>query len=191
MKNILACLLIAMPIIVAGQESVPAHPYVSFATTEGNIVVELDGRRAPLSVRNFLALVDSGYYDGTIFHRVIPGFMIQGGGHTPDLKLKEAAGGIPNESGNGLRNTRGSIAMARKSEPHTAVAQFYINVADNPSLDPQPDRWGYAVFGTVIEGMDVVDRIAASPTGPAGQFSKDVPVVPVVIKRVRRFEYGE
>lgn len=190
MKTAIALFFIALPFTSLAQQDVPAHPYVRFETTEGNIVLELDGRRAPLTVMNFLGLVESGYFDGTIFHRVIPGFMIQGGGHTPDLKLKEADGGIPNESGNGLQNLRGTIAMARKNEPHTAVAQFFINVADNNSLDPKPDRWGYAVFGTVIEGMDVVDRIANSRTGPAGNFSKDVPIVPIVIKKAVRFEYG-
>jgi cyclophilin family peptidyl-prolyl cis-trans isomerase len=182
--------LVALPLAGNG-EDVPAHPYVRFETTEGNIVLELDGRRAPLTVMNFLELVESGYFDGTIFHRVIPGFMIQGGGYTPNLKLKEADGGIPNESGSGLSNLRSTIAMARQDEPHTAVAQFFINVSDNTSLDPRPDRWGYAVFGVVIEGMDVVDAIAGSRTGPSGQFSKDVPIVPIVIKKVVRFEYGD
>lgn len=190
MKTVLAALLVLAAIQGAAGQEVPAHAYVRFETSEGNIVVELDGRRAPLTVKNFLALVESGYFDGTIFHRVIPGFMIQGGGYTPGLKSKEPEGGLVNESGNGLKNLRGTIAMARTSDPHTAVAQFYINLVDNPSLDPQPDRWGYAVFGVVIEGSDTVERIAASPTGPAGQFSKDVPVVPVVIKKAVRFEYG-
>jgi cyclophilin family peptidyl-prolyl cis-trans isomerase len=189
-KSAILIFLIALPLAGIGQ-SPPAHPYVRLETTEGNIVLELDGRRAPLTVTNFLQLVESGFFDSTIFHRVIPGFMIQAGGHTPGLALKEEDGDIPNESGNGLKNLRGTIAMARKTEPHTAVAQFYINVADNSSLDPQPQRWGYAVFGTVIEGMDVVDRIAMSRTGPAGQFSKDVPIVPIVIKKAQRFEYGE
>lgn len=191
MKTVIALLLMVVPVSGVAQQNVPAHPYVRFETTEGNIVVELDGRRAPLTVKNFLALVDSGYFDGTIFHRVIPGFMIQGGGYTPGLSSREPDGELPNESGNGLRNVRGTIAMARKSDPHTAVAQFYINLADNPSLDPQPDHWGYAVFGVVIEGFDTVDRIAASPTGPGGQFSKDVPIVPVVIKKAVQFEYGD
>lgn len=190
MKTLLALLLLSLPAFASAQQGVPAHPYVKIETTEGTIVVELDGRRAPLTVENFLGLVESGFFDGTIFHRVIPGFMIQGGGYTPGLTVKEPEGGIPNESGNGLRNLRGTIAMARTSEPHTAVAQFYINLADNPSLDPQAERWGYAVFGLVIEGMDVVDRIAARPTGPSGQFSRDVPAVPVIIKKIQRFEYG-
>jgi len=189
-KTAFAIVLLALSLGCPAEDKVPAHPYVKFETTEGVIVVELDGRRAPFTVRNFLSLVDSGYFDGTIFHRVIPGFMIQAGGYTPDLKDKEPDGGIPNESGNGLLNRRGTIAMARTEEPHSAVAQFYINVADNASLDPQQSRWGYAVFGEVIEGMDIVDRIVASPTGPAGRFKKDVPVVPIVIKKAQRFDYG-
>ena len=158
-------------------------------TTEGNIILELDGRRAPLTVQNFLKLTDNGYFDGTIFHRVIPGFMIQAGGYTPSMNLKEPEGTIPNESGNGLSNRRGTIAMARQDEPHSAMAQFFINVADNAGLNPSDKRWGYAVFGTVIEGMDIVETIANANTGPAGQFSKDVPIVPIVIKSASRYEF--
>ncbi len=190
MKSFIALLLMVVSVTGIAESNLPAQSYIRFETTEGNIIVELDGQRAPLTVKNFLALVDSGYFDGTIFHRVIPGFMIQGGAYTPGLTSKEPVGELPNESGNGLRNLRGTIAMARRSGPHTAAAQFYINLADNPSLDPQPDHWGYAVFGFVVEGSETVERIAASPTGPAGQFSKDVPIVPVVIKKAVRFEYG-
>jgi len=144
MKKVLALgLLCCLATTGQADDRIPAHPYVMLATSEGNILLELDGRRAPLTVRNFLQLVDSGYFDGTVFHRVIPGFMIQGGGYTPDLTLKEPNEGmIPNESGNGLRNARGTIAMARKLDPHSAMAQFFINVADNGGLDPQQDRWG-------------------------------------------------
>jgi cyclophilin family peptidyl-prolyl cis-trans isomerase len=151
--------------------------------------MELDGRRAPLTTKDFLGLVDAGYYDGTIFHRVIPDFMIQGGGHTRDLKLKEAEGSVPNESGNGLSNRRGTIAMARTGDPHSANAQFFINVANNDRLDPQPDRWGYTVFGYVVEGMDVADKIVSVPTGPAGGFEKDVPVAAIVIEKATRVSY--
>ncbi len=171
--------------------AVPAHPHIKFETSEGTIVLELDGRRAPVTVGNFLELVDSGYFDGTIFHRVIADFMIQGGGYTQDLKPKEPEGSIPNESGNGLTNMRGTIAMARTGDPHSAKAQFFINVKDNTSLNPQPDRWGYAVFGYVIEGMDVVDTIAQTRTGPGGQFSKDVPIVPIVVKQAARVVYDD
>ena len=192
MKNSpLAVLALLLTTAVTAQDKVPAHPHVKFETTEGTIVLELDGRRAPVTVRNFLELLDSGYFDGTIFHRVIPNFMIQGGGYTPGLKSKEPGDHIFNESGNGLTNLRGTIAMARLAEPHTAKAQFFINVVDNASLNPRPDRWGYAVFGYVIEGMDVVDTIANVQTGPGGQFSQDVPVVPIVIKKASRVTYDD
>ena len=182
--------LILLPFTCVAQDRVPAHPYIKFETTEGDIIVELDGRRAPISVANFLALVDEGYFDGTIFHRVIPNFMIQGGGFTPGLKNKEPdEGQIFNESGNGLRNARGTIAMARTDDPHSAKAQFFINVNDNKSLNPQPDRWGYAVFGYVIQGMEIADKIAEVPTGPQGPFSQDVPVIPVVVKKATRFTF--
>lgn len=188
-KYLTAALILAGAIPAAAGEKVPAHPLIQIETTAGDIRLELDGRRAPITVRHFLQLVDSGYYDGTIFHRVMQGFMVQGGGYTPKLKLKEPDGSLFNESGNGLENLRGTIAMARQDDPHTANAQFFINVADNMSLDPRPDRWGYAVFGIVIEGMDIVDKMVAVPTGPAGQFRQNVPVVPIVIKKIARFEY--
>ena len=130
---------------------------------------------------NFLALVADGYYEKTIFHRVIPGFVAQGGGHTPDLKAKPDTPNIINESGNGLSNRRGSIAMARLGDPHSANHQFYINLADNVRLDPSEQRWGYTVFGQVVDGMDVIDGIASLPTGPAGPFQSDVPVVRVIV----------
>jgi cyclophilin family peptidyl-prolyl cis-trans isomerase len=189
MKKILFLLLL-LPILAMAQDKVPAHPYVKLETSEGDIVLELDGRRAPITVANFLQLVDDGYYDGTIFHRVIPDFMIQGGGYSPGLDSVEPETDlIANESGNGLRNMRGTIAMARLAEPHTAKAQFFINVVDNKSLDPQPDRWGYAVFGFVVEGMEVVDKIAGVRTGPQGQFSSDVPLVPIIINKASRYTF--
>ena len=189
MKN-LFLILIVFPCLVFSQDRVPAHPHIKFETSEGDIILELDGRRAPITVANFLKLTDSGYFDGTIFHRVIRNFVIQGGGYTPGLKLKEPADGtILNESGNGLRNERGTIAMARTSEPHTAKGQFYINLAANKPLNPQPDRWGYAVFGYVIEGMDIVDKISKMPTGPQGNLSRDVPQVPIIIKRAFRYTF--
>jgi len=184
-SSLLTLLCLALPAF-AQEDQVPAHPQVVLETSEGRILLELDGRRAPITVANFLKLVDEGYYDGTIFHRVIPDFMIQGGGYTVDFESKEPDGGIPNESGNGLTNLRGTVAMARQNEPHTAMAQFYINVSDNRGLNPRPDRWGYAVFGYVIEGMEVVDQIASLPTGPRGDFDKDVPVATVVIEKAYR-----
>jgi len=186
-------LLFLLPLTAAGlaQDRVPAHPHIQFETSEGKIVLELEGRRAPVTVRNFLELIDSGYFDGTVFHRVISRFMIQGGGFTADLKPKEPEGFIFNESGNGMENMRGTIAMARTSDPHSAKAQFFISVKNNSSLNPQPDRWGYAVFGYVIEGMDVVDAISKMRTGPGGQFSQDVPVTPIVIKKASRVVYDD
>lgn len=160
------------------------RPEVKFVTTEGDFIVQLDPQRAPLTVKNFLEYVRSGFYNGTIFHRVIPGFVVQGGGFTENYKEKKTRKPIPNESGNGLSNVRGTIAMARETAPHTAAAQFYINLADNTKLDPRPDRWGYAVFGKVVGGMKVIDDIASMPTGPAGPFKQDAPQIPIVIKKV-------
>jgi cyclophilin family peptidyl-prolyl cis-trans isomerase len=190
MKSLLIGLLTALVFLpglpATADDKVPAHPLVVLETTEGMIKLELDGRRAPITVRNFLELVDQGFYDGTVFHRVMPGFMIQGGGYDRNLKLKEPDGGIANESGNGLPNLRGTIAMARQQEPHTAKAQFYINVVDNKSLNPSATSWGYAVFGYVIEGMDVADKIAAAPTAAAGPLAADVPIAAIVITKAYR-----
>ena len=179
--------------IALAADPVPPHPYVKLETSEGDIVLELDGRQAPLTVGHFLRLVDSGFYDGLVFHRVISGFMAQGGGYTPGLELKEDDATIPNESGNGLTNARGTIAMARTSDPHSANSQFFINVADNTRLDPNKSTvggtWGYTVFGTVIEGMDVVDKIVSVNTGPQGGFQKDVPVIPIIINKASRYTF--
>jgi len=183
-------LLVTLAMAANAADKVPAHPAIRIETTEGVILLELDGRRAPITVGHILQLVDSGFYDGTIFHRVIPGFMAQGGGFTPDLKIKKVNSTIVNESGNGLENLRGTIAMARQGYPHSANTQFFINVSDNTSLDPHPDRWGYTVFGNVIEGMEVVDKIVAVQTGPAGKFKSDVPVAPIIIKKMARFEFS-
>jgi len=192
MKNTtLILLLLSIWGIAYAEDKVPAHPHIKIETTEGAIVLELEGRRAPLTVRNFLSLVDAGHFDGTIFHRVIPDFMIQGGGYTPGFKDKEPGHTIPNESGNGMSNTYGTIAMARTSDPHSASAQFFINVADNSGLDPSPTSWGFTVFGFVIEGMNVIDKIALVRTGPGGDFKKDVPLVPIVIKKASRVVYDE
>lgn len=165
------------------------NPRVKFTTSEGDFVVELYPDKAPKTVANFLRYVDEAYYDGTIFHRVIRTFMIQGGGFTADFQRKPTHAPVLNEADNGLKNERGTIAMARTFEPHSATAQFFINVRDNPNLDhtaPTPRGWGYAVFGRVVAGMDVVDRIRDIPTGSAGPFPSDVPRRTVVIKRVTR-----
>ena len=161
---------------------------VKLATSGGDIVVELDAAKAPKSVANFLEYVKAGHYNGTIFHRVIDNFMIQGGGMTTDMKEKETRPPIPLESRNGLTNQRGTIAMARTQDPNSATAQFFINVADNKRLDfrsADPQGYGYTVFGKVIAGMDVVDKIAKGATGPGGPFPTDVPKEHVIIKAAR------
>jgi peptidyl-prolyl cis-trans isomerase A (cyclophilin A) len=163
----------------------PTHPRVALETSLGRIVVELQPDRAPKSVENFLQYVKDGFYDGTVFHRVISTFMIQGGGFTPDMAQKATRAPIQNESRNGLKNVRGSVAMARTSIPDSATAQFFINVVDNGNLDyPSFDGVGYAVFGQVVEGMDVVEKIRAVPTTRKGMF-ENVPVNAVVIKTAR------
>ncbi|MGB0127990.1 MAG: peptidylprolyl isomerase [Rhodocyclaceae bacterium] len=154
-------------------------------TSLGAITLELNDDKAPETVRNFLDYVKAGHYDNTIFHRVIDGFMIQGGGFTPGMKQKPTQAEIKNEANNGLKNLAGTIAMARTNEPHSATAQFFINVADNAFLDhtsPTANGWGYCVFGKVTEGMDVVDKIRDVKTGNKG-FHQDVPVEDVVIER--------
>jgi peptidyl-prolyl cis-trans isomerase B (cyclophilin B) len=166
-----------------------ADPIVDVTTNHGAFAISLDPARAPTSVANFLRYVDAKHYDGTVFHRVIPTFMIQGGGFDARLEKKPVDAPIKNEADNGLKNTRGTVAMARTSDPHSATAQFFVNVTDNAFLDHQAKDgagWGYAVFGNVIEGMDVVDKIKAVRTGASGPFAKDAPVEPVVITQVRR-----
>lgn len=161
------------------------NPMVELKTNLGTITLELYPDKAPRTVENFLHYVRSGHYAGTIFHRVIDGFMIQGGGFDTRLREKPTGAPIPNEANNGLRNERYTIAMARTMDPHSATAQFFINVKDNAFLNhtaPTLRGWGYAVFGRVVRGEEVVDRIAKVPTGPAGMFASDVPRQPVVIE---------
>ena len=163
------------------------YPQIEFTTTSGTFTVELDSNRAPTTVKNFLQYVESGFYVNTIFHRVIAGFVIQAGGFTVDLEEKETLPEIINESGNGLTNKRMSLGMARSTDPHTASSQFYINVADNFSLDPMPTRWGYAVFGDVIDGFQIIDAIASNATQTMGGM-QDVPAAPVIILDVKRID---
>jgi peptidyl-prolyl cis-trans isomerase A (cyclophilin A) len=161
-----------------------AHPNVLIKTTQGDIRVELYPEKAPKTVANFLDYVKSGQYSNTIFHRVISGFMIQGGGFTPEMQEKPTRAPIPLESRNGLKNTAGAIAMARTSDPNSATAQFFIDTVDNPNLDyPNPDGNGYAVFGKVVSGFDVVKKIEAMPTTTRGPYS-DIPQKPIVIQSV-------
>jgi len=158
---------------------------VRVTTNLGSFIIELQRDRAPLTVENFLTYVRSGHYTNTLFHRVIAGFVIQGGGVGLDYKAKPNFKPIPNESGNGIKNMRGTVGLARASGPHTGDSQFYVNVDNNDTaLDPLPTRWGYAVFGRVVEGMEVIDRISVSPTGPQGPFKEDAPLQPVVIQKI-------
>lgn len=188
MRRLIALLALGLFVSQLQAQEIPLYPKVLMTTNRGNIVLELDRARAPVTVDNFLAYVESGYYDGTIFHRVIPGFMVQGGGFTAGYEEKSTGDPIANESGNGLSNRTGTIAMARINKPHSATAQFFINVADNDNLDPSLSRWGYAVFGTVIEGMNVVGEIEAVPTGPGGPFPTDAPRSLVLIEKVSLIE---
>ena len=178
----LAAMLGAPPALAAGA------PRVKFVTSEGDFVLELYPDKAPKTVENFLHYVKDKQYDGTIFHRVIKSFMIQGGGYDKDYKEKATRAPIKNEADNGLKNTAGTVAMARTSNPDSATAQFFINTVDNAFLDyqaPTPQGWGYAVFGKVVSGMDTVEKIRNVPTGASGPFPSDVPQKQVVIQSAR------
>jgi peptidyl-prolyl cis-trans isomerase A (cyclophilin A) len=163
----------------------PANPSVCLSTSHGDITVELFADKAPVTVENFLAYVDAGFFADTVFHRVIPDFMIQGGGFTSDMRQKPTRSPIKNEADNGVKNARGTLAMARTSDIHSATAQFFINLKDNTFLDHGSRDFGYAVFGRVTAGMDVVDKIAAVKTGRHGPHA-DVPAQPVVIRSAAR-----
>ena len=183
-KIIVLALMLSSAQLMQASET---YPQIEFTTTSGKFTVELDSNRAPTTVKNFLQYVESGFYVNTIFHREIAGFVIQAGGFTVDLELKETLPEIINESGNGLTNQRMSLGMARSTDPHTASSQFYINVADNFSLDPMPTRWGYAVFGDVIDGFQIIDAIAGNATQTMGGM-QDVPAAPVIILDVKRID---
>lgn len=162
-----------------------ANTKVRFETTLGTVLIELFDEEAPKTAKNFADRVRSGFYDGTIFHRIIPGFVVQGGGMLPGMKEKREGEPIRNEATNGLKNARGTLSMARTADPHSATSQFFINLADNPALDhkaPTGAGWGYAVFGKVIEGMEAVDAMAQSRTGSFG-FHQDVPTADIVLTK--------
>lgn len=165
---------------------------IKIQTTEGDIYLQLADEQAPNSVKNFLSYVNEGFYNGTIFHRVISTFMVQGGGFTEDLVRKPTKDPINNEANNGLKNLRGTIAMARRSDPHSATAQFFINVQDNAAWnftgEQNSNTWGYAVFGKVIRGMEVVDEIRFTPTAGKKPFKKDLPVTNIVIQSIEVIE---
>jgi cyclophilin family peptidyl-prolyl cis-trans isomerase len=189
LASLLLCLLLAPQLGIAQDAPTPSTGQrVRVVTNAGNFVIELDRNRAPLTVDAFLKYVNEGFYAGVIFHRVVAGFIAQAGGFTADMTQKPVTTNVINESGNGLSNLRGSVGFARGTEPHSATSQFYINLADNVDLNPRPTRWGYAVFGKVVEGMDVVDDIGHRPTAGAGSFTSNVPVEPVVIERIELVE---
>jgi cyclophilin family peptidyl-prolyl cis-trans isomerase len=182
--SIAAALVSLLAHLAAPLAAHAAKPRVTLHTTLGDIVLELDDERAPQTVKNFLTYVEAGFYDDTLFHRVIDGFMIQGGGFDKNYQRKSTRAPVSNEAYNGLRNQRYTIAMARTTAPHSATSQFFINSEDNDNLDHTNTTqrgWGYAVFGRVVEGKDVVDAISQVRTGPGGPFSRDVPLEPVVI----------
>jgi len=184
--TLLVFLALPFSATAADQPAKAANPNVRMTTSMGVIEIELDAKLAPASVKNFLGYVDSGFYNGTIFHRVIPGFMIQGGGMTAGMKEKPTGAKIQNEADNGLKNLAGTLAMARTNDPHSATAQFFINTVDNAFLDHRaknPQGWGYTVFGKVTKGMDVVKKIEAVQTGNAGMH-RNVPVKDVVITKM-------
>jgi cyclophilin family peptidyl-prolyl cis-trans isomerase len=158
---------------------------VRVTTNMGEFVIEVRSERAPLTAANFLRYVREGFYSGTLIHRAVANFVIQGGGHdAATLKLKPTHENIVNEAGNGLQNKRGAVGLARGDAPHSGNSQFYVNLVDNPDLDPVATRWGYAVFGKIVQGMDVVDRIGETPTGATGPFTKDAPLKPVIIEKM-------
>jgi peptidyl-prolyl cis-trans isomerase A (cyclophilin A) len=160
---------------------------IRFETSLGNFTIELYEKDAPVTTQNFLAYVDAGHFADTVFHRVIPGFVIQGGGMTADMRQKSTRAPIRNEADNGIKNRRGTLSMARTNDPHSATSQFFVNLVDNAFLDPGRGGAGYAVFGCVVEGMDVVDRIAQAKTGNKGGH-QDVPIEPIVVKSATRVE---
>lgn len=185
-KIILSAMLMFIALSTSLVSASDTSTKVSLETNHGTIVLELNAEKAPLSVENFLRYVSEGYYEGVVFHRVISSFMIQGGGFDTDLAKKDTHAPIKNEANNGLANERGTIAMARTNAPHSASSQFFINTVNNKFLNhtsPSARGWGYAVFGKVVEGMDVVDKIRAVPTGAKGQFRSDVPLTPVIIEK--------
>ena len=182
-RILLATFTLLATLQAAAQPAGTLAPRVRFETSAGDFVVEVDTVRAPLTAENFLRYVRDGAYDGTVFHRVIPNFVVQGGGYDERLAARPARATIPNESGNGLSNRRGTLGLAREESPHSGSSQFYVNLIDNSGLDPLPSRWGYAVFGRVVEGMDVIDRIAYMRTETVENFGADVPVDRPVVRR--------
>ncbi len=185
-KVTIACALLFSTATHAADKNNMSTTTIKLTTNQGEITLELDAEKAPNTVKNFVTYVEEGFYEGVIFHRIISNFMAQGGGFTTDFKQKDTHSPIENEADNGLKNDRGTIAMARTSDPHSATGQFFINLVDNDFLNHSSKTsqgWGYAVFGKVTEGMDVVDKMAAIPTGSGGMFPSDVPKEEVIIEK--------
>jgi len=185
-KAVFAAALLLSTATYATDKAKMSITTIKLTTNQGDITLELDAEKAPNTVKNFVTYVEEGFYEGIIFHRIIPNFMAQGGGFTTDFKQKSTNSAIENEANNGLKNNRGTIAMARTGDPHSATGQFFINLADNGFLNHSSETqqgWGYAVFGKVTEGMDVVDKMAAIPTGSGGMFPTDVPQEEVIIEK--------
>ncbi|HTC15832.1 MAG TPA: peptidylprolyl isomerase [Steroidobacteraceae bacterium] len=187
---VLASLLLGLLCGGASRADEPL-PQVKVTTNMGDFVIEVRSDRAPLTAANFLRYVREGFYTNTLIHRVIANFVIQGGGHdATTLKLKPTHDAIFNESGNGLQNKRGAVGLARGEPPHSGNAQFYVDMVDNPDLDPVPTRWGYTVFGRIVSGMDVIERIGETPTGATGPWKSDAPLKPVIIEKIELLAAG-
>ena len=182
---LLAGLLFGSGLLAAAGTAAEPNPQVKVTTNMGEFVIEVRADRAPLTSANFLRYVREGFYNGTLFHRVVSNFVIQGGGHDAQTQqLKPTHENVFNESGNGLQNKRGAVGLARGELPHSGNAQFYVNLVDNPDLDPVPTRWGYTVFGRIVQGMDVIEHIGETPTGTVGPFKSDSPLKPVIIEKI-------
>ena len=190
--GLLASLLLASLLLSAASRAAEQTTQVRVTTNMGEFVIEVRNDRAPLTAANFLRYVREGFYTNTVFHRVIANFVIQGGGHdATSLQLKPTHENVFYESGNGLQNKRGTVGLARGETPHSGNAQFFVNLVDNPDLDPVPTRWGYTVFGRVVQGMDVIEHIGETPTGSMGPFKSDSPLKPVVIEKMEITSPGQ
>jgi len=178
-----AALLLSLPLALGVARAEEQTTQVRVVTNLGDFTIEVRPERAPLTAANFLRYVKEGFYTNTLIHRVVPNFVIQGGGHdATTMSLKPVHENIVNESGNGLQNKRGAVGLARTTSPHSGNAEFYVDLVDNPDLDPVPTRWGYAVFGRVVQGMDVIEKIGETPTGASGPFKQDAPLKPIIIQ---------
>src|SRR6187402_3659048 len=188
--SLLLCLFLVPQLLMAQDAqpvaaATPGAPRVRVITNAGDFIIELDHNRAPRTVDAFLKYVKDGFYSGVVFHRVVAGFVAQAGGYTADMQPKAVTENVVNESGNGLSNLRGTVGFARSNEPHSGTSQWFINLADNIDLNPRPTRWGYTVFGKVVEGMEVVDDIGHRPTGSGGPFDRSVPVEPITVESIQ------